>query len=308
MASVGDQQLLAAAGREEQRGILPLFATTLFVSALLLFWVQPMFSRMVLPALGGSPAVWNTAMVFFQTALLAGYALRPSGQPLARPRRQVALHLGLSAVAALTLPIAIGPDWTPPTEGTPVLWLIALLAWCRSACRSSWWRRPRRCCSNGSRRAATPAGRDPYFLYGASNLGSMLALLGYPLLLEPLLTLDRQRRGLGARLCRAERRWSRHRGLAVLAAAQAGDGHRQMPRAATADAPGWGQRLHWLALAFAPSSLLLAVTALHHDRPRRGAAALGRAARPLSVDLRDRVRAPAPARARLDGQGAALHA
>ena len=89
-----------------------------------------MFSRMVLPALGGSPAVWNTAMVFFQTALLAGYLYAHLVSRWLGLRRQVALHLAFLTVAALTLPIAIGPDWTPPTEGTPVFWLIALLAWC----------------------------------------------------------------------------------------------------------------------------------------------------------------------------------
>ena len=95
MASVGDQRLLAAAGQGERPGILPLFAITLFVSALLLFWVQPMFSRMVLPTLGGSPAVWNTAMVFFQTALLAGYLYAHLVSRWLGLRRQVALHLAL---------------------------------------------------------------------------------------------------------------------------------------------------------------------------------------------------------------------
>ena len=91
MASVGDQRLLAVAGARRGAGILPLFAITLFVSALLLFWVQPMFSRMVLPTLGGSPAVWNTAMVFFQTALLAGYLYAHLVSRWLGLRRQVAL-------------------------------------------------------------------------------------------------------------------------------------------------------------------------------------------------------------------------
>jgi len=257
MASgVGDQQFLAA--HAPRAGVLPLFAATLFVSALLLFWVQPLFSRMVLPALGGSPAVWNTAMVFFQSALLAGYLYAHLVSRWLSLRRQVALHLAFLAVAALTLPIAIGPDWTPPTEGTPVLWLIALLAWClglpflvvssTAPLLQKWF------AASGH-----PAGGDPYFLYGASNLGSMLALLGYPLLLEPFLTIDRQNEG-----------WALgYAGLAVLVAICGLAVWRQAPArtmsydpaAMPAERIGWGRRLRWLALAFAPSSLMLAVTA-----------------------------------------------
>lgn len=259
MASgVGDQQLLAAPARA-QPGILPLFATTLFVSALLLFWVQPMFSRMVLPALGGSPAVWNTSMVFFQTALLVGYLYAHLVSRWLRLRRQVAVHLVLLTLAALTLPISIGAGWTPPTEGTPVLWLIALLGWClglpfvvvsaTAPLLQKWF------ASSGH-----PAADDPYFLYGASNLGSILALLGYPLLLEPTLTLARQNEA-----------WALgYAGLAVLVAiCGLAMWRRPQTRHATEDSSaatarsevGWGQRLHWLVLAFAPSSLLLAVTA-----------------------------------------------
>jgi spermidine synthase len=174
-------------------------------------------------------------------------------------RRQVALHLALLTVAALTLPIAIGPDWTPPTAGTPVLWLIGLLAWClglpflvvsaTAPLLQKWF------AASGH-----PAGRDPYFLYGASNLGSMLALLGYPLLLEPMLTLDRQNEawvlgyaGLAALVAIC--------GLAVWRRPPPGDASVDASSAPGERTVGWGQRLHWLALAFAPSSLLLAVTA-----------------------------------------------
>jgi hypothetical protein len=254
MASgAGGQRLLATRG--QRVGILPLFAITLFASALLLFWVQPMFSRMVLPALGGSPAVWNTAMVFFQTALLAGYLYAHLVSRWLSLRRQLALHLVLLTLAALSLPIAIAPDWTPPTAGTPVLWLLALLAWClglpflvvasTAPLLQKWF------AASGH-----PAAHDPYFLYGASNLGSMLALLGYPLLLEPILTLDRQNQA-----------WALgYAGLAVLVAICGLAAGRPQARAApdhaapATNAIGWGRRLHWLALAFAPSSLLLAVT------------------------------------------------
>ncbi|HEX5077553.1 MAG TPA: fused MFS/spermidine synthase [Geminicoccaceae bacterium] len=259
MASVGDQRLLAVAGGGERPGILPLFAATLFVSALLLFWIQPMFSRMVLPTLGGSPAVWNTAMVFCQTALLAGYLYAHLVSRWLSLRRQVAFHLAFLALAALTLPIAIGPSWAPPTEGTPVLWLIGLLAWClglpflvvsaTAPLLQKWF------AASGH-----PAGRDPYFLYGASNLGSMLALLGYPLLLEPFLTIARQNEAwtLGyaalaalVAIC----------GLAVWRRPRPGDAFCEAPAQGAERAVGWRRRLHWLALSFAPSSLLLAVTA-----------------------------------------------
>jgi hypothetical protein len=237
MASVGDRHSLAAGGAHTQ-GILSLFAVTLFASALLLFWVQPMFSRMVLPALGGSPAVWNTAMVFFQTALLAGYLYAHLVSRWLGLRRQIALHLAFLAMAALTLPIAIGPDWMPPTEGTPVLWLIALLAWClglpflvvssTAPLLQSWF------ASSGH-----PAARDPYFLYGASNLGSILALLGYPLLLEPTLALADQNRA-----------WALGYGGLALLVALCGLAVWQRPRArpVVEDGPvrdlvGWRRRL-----------------------------------------------------------------
>jgi hypothetical protein len=259
MASVGDQRLLAAAEHGARPGILPLFAITLFVSALLLFWVQPMFSRMVLPTLGGSPAVWNTAMVFFQTALLGGYLYAHLVSRRLGLRRQVALHLALLTVASLTLPIAIGPDWTPPTEGTPVLWLIALLAWClglpflvvssTAPLLQKWF------AASGH-----PAGHDPYFLYGASNLGSMLALLGYPLLLEPVLTLERQNEAWASGYAMLALLVAAC-GLAVWRRPRAGDASHESLAAPDTRTIGWAQRLHWLALAFAPSSLLLAVTA-----------------------------------------------
>ena len=172
-------------------GILPAFAVTLFLSALLLFWVQPMFTKMVLPMLGGVPAVWNTAMLFFQTALLAGYAYAHLSARYLGLRWQVLLHVALLAVAAMALPIAVAPGWTPPTEGMPVAWLIGLFAvsvglpfFAVSATApllQRWF-------SHSGHETAD----DPYFLYGASNIGSMLALLGYPVLVEPALTLAGQ--------------------------------------------------------------------------------------------------------------------
>src|SRR5262245_21319744 len=108
--------------------MLILYALTLFLSAALLFVVQPMFARLVLPLLGGSPAVWNTTQVFFQAALLTGYAYAYATTRWLSPRRQVLLHVGLLLAPLFMLPIAIPQGWTPPTVSSPVPWLLALLA------------------------------------------------------------------------------------------------------------------------------------------------------------------------------------
>ncbi len=250
-----DQTALSIGPLAAGAGVLTLFASTLLLSALLLFWLEPMFARMVLPRLGGSPAVWNTAMVFFQAALLAGYGYAHASTRWLSRRRQVALHLGLLALAATSLPVEVGAGWQPPVEGSPVLWLFGLLAWsiglpflalAASAPLLQVW-------FAGS---GHPAARDPYFLYGASNLGSLAALLGYPLLLEPSLDLAAQSRG-----------WTLgYAALVVLVGGSALVAWRGGPSEAlrgtvAASAIRWRQRLHWLALAAAPSALLLAVTA-----------------------------------------------
>ncbi len=173
--------------------MLILYTITIFVSAALLFLVQPMFSRMALPLLGGSPAVWNTALVFYQAALLAGYAYAHASTRWLGVRRQAALHFALLLLPLLVLPIAIPAGWTPPTDTNPSLWLLGLLAVSvglpffavstSSPLLQKWF-------------AATEhsAAADPYFLYAASNAGSLLALVGYPLLVEPHWRLAEQSR------------------------------------------------------------------------------------------------------------------
>jgi hypothetical protein len=117
--------MIAAAAR--RLPLRPLLITTLFSGSFLLFLVQPLFGRIVLPVLGGSPSVWNTAMLFYQAALLAGYVYADWLQRLL-VRRQLLLHLGLFAAAALTLPIGMA-GWFPAAgSGDPSLWLIGLLA------------------------------------------------------------------------------------------------------------------------------------------------------------------------------------
>ena len=232
-----------------------LFATTLGLSAFLLFAVQPMFARLALPLLGGAPAVWNTAMAFFQLALLVGYiyahglaaGVRPGGQRLAQP---VALLAGL-----LSLPLALPSDITPPGDGSPVLWLLGLLTMslglpfvvlaANAPLLQTWFAR-----------GAGDDGGDPYFLYAASNVGSMGALLAYPTLIEPNLDLGQQSTAwTGAYLVLIALV-----GLCAIASRDR-ETSRPPPRMAPAlDAPGPGRWLRWSLLAAIPSALLLGVT------------------------------------------------
>jgi SAM-dependent methyltransferase len=241
--------------------MLLLFSLTLFVSAALMFAVQPMFGRMVLPLLGGSPSVWNTVMVFYQVALLVGYAYAHAlGR---RGRRWWMLHLAMMLVALCVLPLRLRPDQTPPPGGDPVLWLIAtmassvalpfLLISTTGPLLQRWF------AHTGHAHA-----RDPYFLYAASNVGSMLGLLAYPFLIEPRWTLQEQARGWTAGyllllLLVAACAMAARRGLAS-PATPAADGSADAPAEAMDEPVSNGRRLRWLALAFAPSSLMLGVT------------------------------------------------
>lgn len=176
---------------------LPLFACTLFVSAFFLFLVQPIVGKMILPKLGGTPQVWNTCMVFFQTALLAGYAYTHTVSTRLKLRQQLMLHgIMLAVPFAVLLPLIFpGPfyiqGWTPNLGANPIpdtlLWLatrvgLPFLVIATSAPLLQKW-----FASTGH-----PAAKDPYFLYGASNLGSLLALLLYPVAVEPWLLLSQQ--------------------------------------------------------------------------------------------------------------------
>src|SRR5687767_8906074 len=118
--------LAAPAPAVLSRILLGLWIATIFLSAVLLFFVQPMFAKMVLPLLGGSPAVWSTALVFFQATLLGGYLYAHVSATWLTPPQQVVLHLSLLAAASLTLPIAVGADISPSVE-QPILWLLGFL-------------------------------------------------------------------------------------------------------------------------------------------------------------------------------------
>jgi hypothetical protein len=172
-------------------GISVLFAVTSFLSAALVFIVEPMFAKMVLPLLGGTPAVWNTCLVFFQGALLAGYGYAHLITTRLTIAQQATLHAALLVLAAMTLPVALPVAWTPPVETTPIPWLVLVLAVGLGApflmlsasapLLQKWF--------SGTDH---PAAQDPYFLYSASNVGSILALLSYPLLIEPSWPLPQQ--------------------------------------------------------------------------------------------------------------------
>ncbi len=236
--------------------LLPfLYGLTLFVSALLLFSIQPMFAKMVLPKLGGAPAVWSVAMVFFQTVLLAGYAYAHLLNRALRPRRAAMLHLLLIGITATMLPIAIAPGWgVPPSDGT-ALWLFGLFAvsiglpfFALSASApllQSWF------AASGHRQAG-----NPYVLYAASNLGSFAALFAYPVVVEPILTLKMQT------AC-----WSFGFALfAVLLGITGAFTPRTAPAAANAgtanEVRSSGiERMRWILLAAVPSGLVIAVTA-----------------------------------------------
>jgi hypothetical protein len=171
---------------------LPLFNATIFLSAFLLFGVQPMFTKMVMPVLGGTPAVWSVAMVFFQSVLLLGYAYAHGLTRWLDPRAAAIVHVAVMAlVLAAALPIALAEDWGTPPEQGQALWLIGVFAVsvglpffavsANGPLLQAWFAR-----------TGHPHANDPYFLYGASNIGSLLALLAYPFVVERVLPLADQ--------------------------------------------------------------------------------------------------------------------
>jgi SAM-dependent methyltransferase len=233
-----------------------LFAATIFASAGLVFLVQPVVARLMLPLLGGGPSVWNTSMAFFQAALLAGYFYANALQRLPTVRAQVLTHVGVLLAAAVALPLRVSQFAGPPSTDHPALWLLGALALSIGApfaalsatapLVQAWYART----SGGGEE------NSPYWLYAASNLGSLLALLAYPLGVEPLTTLHAQTVG-----------WSLAYGAFVLLLAGLGIGAAREPRpapdasdAAPASPVRHRDRLAWLALAAVPSSLMLGVT------------------------------------------------
>lgn len=240
-----------------------LFAAAILVNALLLFLVQPMIARMLLPYLGGTPAVWNTCMVFFQALLLAGYAYAHWLTRRFGARQQSILHLSLLALVVMVFPLEVSDASIQSLNGqtTPVIWLLKTLLLTvgfpffmlstGGPLLQQWF-------STTNHAAA----RDPYFLYSASNIGSLAALLGYPLLIEPCLRLRQQSwfwvAGYGLLvalilLC-AALRWKTGRVAENIQSTQA---QASTDHVIPID---WKRRLRWILLAFVPSSLMLGAT------------------------------------------------
>ncbi len=238
--------------------VLVVYTVAIFTSALLLFSVQPLFTKMVLPRLGGSPAVWSVAMVFFQSLLLGGYAYAHYLMTLKSRTAPVAIHLLLLTAALLTLPLSIASGWGEPPASGYAFWLLGLFAVsiglpffalaANNPMLQAWFVR-----------TGHPDGPDPYFLYASSNIGSFLALLSYPVLFEPMFSLRTQ-----------NVIWTGGYALLIILIAACGILLLRSPPmtvdavSATdgdAPAPGWPTRLRWIFLAAVPSGLLIAVTA-----------------------------------------------
>jgi len=225
-----------------------LYAATIFLSAFLLFQVQPLIAKIILPWFGGTAAVWTVCMLFFQVLLLAGYVYAHGCVRLRAPAQRV-VHIGLLALAAATLPLGASAAWKPAGGEDPAWRILGLLAASvglpyfalstTGPLVQTWYARSRE-------RAA------PYRLFALSNLGSMLALVSYPLLVEPALALGRQTQLWSAGFL----------AFAILCAALAwrSPGSEHAPAAEESAPPGPGLRFLWAGLACCASVLLLAFT------------------------------------------------
>jgi len=236
--------------------VLALYVLATFVAATLTFLLQPFVARLILPLFGGTPSVWNTSVLFFQALLLAAYAYAAALTSGIRPLRLAAMHVVAMALVLIALPVHIDASWAPPPTVPPLLWqtwlLLATIGAPFFIVAASAPLLQRWFSLTGHRAAG-----DPYFLYAASNLGSLIALLAYPLVVEP--TLD---------LAATGRLWTAGYVLllALIAGCAVGLRRRQpahaVERDTTADpAPlGIRRQLRWAALAAVPSSLMLSVT------------------------------------------------
>ncbi len=236
------------------------FALSLFLSAFLLFLIQPLFSKTILPLLGGAPVVWNTAMVFYQAVLLGGYLYAHQLGSRFSVRQQTYIHAGITVIAISFLPISVAEGWFEPNIEQPFFWLFGLLALsvglpffalsANAPLLQRWFSR-----------SGHPNAKDPYFLYAISNAGSLLGLLSYPFVFEPNLRLAEQ-----------SLLWSTGYVilfsiilLSGLAAGRRpkrpGDTPQNSVSKESAPAPlVWMQRFRWIALAAVPSGLMLSVT------------------------------------------------
>lgn len=247
-----------AGERHGSAAILPIYTATIFLSAFMLFSIQPFFAKMVLPILGGSPSVWSVAMVFFQAVLLAGYGYAHLITTRLKLRSAIILHAVVMLSAFVVLPISIPQGWTEPPNSGQAYWLLALFTIAvglpffavsaNGPLLQAWFAR-----------TGHPHADDPYFLYGASNIGSFASLFLYIVLFEPLLSVSGQ-----------SDTWTTGYALlagsvgvcALLVLRQVRSTSVQITtdRQNTASPP-IKQKLTWALLAAIPSGLLVAVTA-----------------------------------------------
>ncbi|MFN7666753.1 MAG: hypothetical protein ACK5O4_00850, partial [bacterium] len=227
-----------------------IFTLTIFVSAFLLFLVQPMFAKMILPVLGGTASVWTTCMLFFQATLLAGYGYAHGLTKIARLPVQIGIHISLVVLAFLSLPL-ISPHLDASPE-YPALWLLGfavvtiglpfLVLSASAPLLQSWFSQ-----------TGHPNAHNPYFLYAASNIGSMLALLGYPFGIEGIIGLKEQKHlwtlGFGVLV-----------GCLVLVTVIAFIQRNPQSQTEKTQGNSWSQRFFWMICAALPSSLMLGLT------------------------------------------------
>jgi hypothetical protein len=255
--SVAGSESGADVRRRAVGGAMALFSVTIFLGSSLVFLVQPMFAKVALPWLGGSPSVWNTCILFFQTTLLLGYLYAHLSTRWLGVRRQIYCHVILVLAPLIVLPLTAGGG-PPPASANPVWWLLGTMTVrvglpffvvSTSAPLLQRW----------FATLPVPSARDPYFLYSASNLGSMIALLGYPLVLEPMVGAQQQM-------------WLWSGGYLFLIALTAACAMsvRAFGGALRSDTTSDDvigsesasdrKPLQWMVLSFVPSSLLLGVT------------------------------------------------
>jgi hypothetical protein len=230
------------------------YACTIFLSAFLLFAVQPMIGKIILPWFGGSAAVWSTCLLFFQAALLAGYLYAHRSTRSLKPKRQATLHIVLMAISLAVLPILPSPSWKPTQAGDPSLRILLLLTATiglpylllstTSPLLQAWY-------------VAAKPGAVPYRLFALSNFGSLLALLGYPIFVEPMFSTHGQAYGWSGiytvfvALCAAVA-WKAMRATPL-------ESHEPISVSSTR-APSWTIRIVWTALAACSSALLLGIS------------------------------------------------
>jgi hypothetical protein len=233
-----------------------------------MFWLEPMFAKMILPILGGTSSVWTTCIAFYQLALLGGYIYSHVAIKWLGVKRQSIFHLVLLWSALIVLPIGIAEGLTPPVSSNPIQWVFLLLLTTvglpffvissTAPVLQKWFST-----------TVHPSAKDPYFLYSTSNLGSMIGLLAYPFLVEPFLTLKTHSNiwagcyalmavlisGCAISSWRSSSRVAQPPGPIVDTNVRF-----EPPIAENSEVLKNSQRTRWVLLAFAPSSLLLGVT------------------------------------------------